>query len=1154
MTNSEQPVLHEADQLIEDLRRYGVVLVEDEGQLMAECPMDVEVPQALMVRLGELQAEVLDRLGQDCASMHLGIVPASSSQQRLWFIDRLDGGGAQYNLPLALRLRGRIDHQAVERALHCLVTRHRTLRTSYALIDREVVQRLQPPECFKLSRVDLRGLSASEQQRRIDELAAEDALRRFDLTHDLMLRAMLVQVGEISTEADCVLVMTVHHIAADGWSVAILTRDFVELYDAFRQGREPSLPPLSRHYADYARWQREQLRGERLEAQAAYWKRQLEGLPVVHALPLDFKRPALQSFNGRVHRVTVGGELLAALKHLALAQRSTLFMVMQAAFAALLHRRSSQDDIVMGVPVAGRTHAELEPMVGLFVNTLVLRNRVHGEMRFAELLAQSRETALAAFEHQDLPFEMLVERLNPVRSRSHAPLFQVLFSMQAQHVERIALPDVEIELLRRPFRQVKWDLELEVAESRLALTLDWAYATSLFAPETVERMASQYLQLLQHLAHEAHGPDTPVWQLPVLLPSEARALAQWNDTEVPFPPHDTLVGLFEQQADRDPARIALVAGDRQWTYGELDARANRLAHALVAKHGVDTGVPVGLFMERGLDMVLAMLAIMKAGGAYVALDAGLPAERLATVLADCRPAVVLTQAPLALRVDASGGVPVQVVSADEALPYPDARQPARAHADSLAYVIYTSGSTGVPKGTLNLHRGPSNRIHAMQRQFQLTPHDRVLHKTPLTFDVSVWELFWPLSQGASVVLAEPQGHKDPLYLARTIAQQKVTVVHFVPSMLQVFLRAADTTGLGCVRYMMTSGEALTWELQGACIAAFPQARLINHYGPTETGIEVTHWCFDLQREDRIVPIGQPLANVRLHVLDGHGLQAPIGVPGELHIAGVQVGEGYLNNAPLTQERFITAEVAGRMERMYRTGDLARWLPDGQVEYIGRLDGQIKLRGMRVELGEIEGAVRAQPGVAEAVVIVEGELAAQQLVCHVMPRCAVPDEGRFLQELRAALARTLPSHLLECRFVLTPELPLSTNGKIDRQALARMAPRVEPARECVLPAGQMEHLLRSIWATHLKVGAELISTTDNFFEVGGNSLLTIAVQADIRQATGIEVPIADLFHHPTIQHLARHLAGGAAPLRSDRSAGVQSARERTLKARARARTA
>jgi amino acid adenylation domain-containing protein len=1143
-----------AESLVKELgdRQIGISL--DGDRLELEYPVGEDIDPALLDRIRSHAQEMIAYLKRST------VAPAGESrslpsfaQQRLWFIDQLENGSTQYNQPAAFRLRGRIRCDCLQLAFDAIVARHEVLRTTFAAVDGKVTQTIHAGRRLALRQIDLCSLDAQHQGARVEQLMREEAGTAFELSQDLMIRASLLWLDRSGETGDCVLLVTLHHIAADGWSIGVLVRELSALYSAFCAGEPASLAPLPMQYADYAQWQRKRLQGPLLASEASYWQGQLSGIPPVHALPLDRKRPPRQSFEGQVHVALISAELQQRLGTLARAHRATLFMILQAAFAALIQRRSGQEDIVIGVPVAGRTHLELESLIGLFVNSLVLRSRARSDMSFTELLAQVRDTAVQAYEHQEMPFEMLVDHLKPERSRSHAPVFQIMLSLQDEHVSRIELPELKITLLDSQFRRVKCDLELEVTESPAGLRMRWMYATSLFEHDTIARMCAQFVALLEGAVTD---PACLLWQLPVLPEAEAARIAQWNATAVEFPQEDTLIGLFEAQVARSPSRTALVFEDREWSYSELNALACRLARYLVEAHGVGANVRVGHCLPRSLDLVVGMLAIMKAGGAYVALDPGLPRERLQYMLADSGASVVLTQPSLA---DSVGDPPgVQVVTLEPFLQDTERAEDfiSRASATSLAYVIYTSGSTGRPKGTLNLHRGACNRIHAMQRQFGLSPGDRVLQKTPLSFDVSVWELFWPLSVGAAVVLAIPDGHKDPLYLERTIARQQVTVVHFVPSMLQMFLRSAKLQQLATLRYLMTSGEALSYELQGQCAAAFPGVQLINHYGPTETAIEVTGWPFREQRLDRAVPIGRPIANTQIHILDRHGGQVPIGVAGELHIGGVQVGEGYLNNPELTAERFVTLAPMGQPHRLYKTGDLARWLYDGQIEYLGRLDNQIKLRGMRVELGEIESGVRAHAAVEEAVVVADGELAEQRLICYVVPVAgAGADPAAFIAELRVSLGRSLPAYMLECHFIVLASLPLSPNGKLDRLALAGLQPDRsravdrEPVVRGLERVADTERLLRSIWATHLGVAPESIGMSESFFEIGGNSLLCIAVQADIRTAMGVEVAVADLFQYPTIQHLGQFIRGSTEPPLEREPAN---SRSKVLRARARAR--
>lgn len=1142
-------------ELYEELQRRQVQLVVNDGQLELDWPID-DFDPLLVERVQRAEAELvayLDGLKQAMQSGGQALAGSALSfaQQRLWLIDQIERSSTQYHLPIALRLRGELDRSALQRSFDVLLDRHEMLRTVFVVEDGQPLQRVSPPQALAITEYDLGHLPVLEREQRVHSIRGEEARLPFDLSTGPMLRVRLIDLSDPNGSPEHVLLVTQHHIASDGWSINIFVREFCELYGAFRVGAPSPLAPLPGTYATFSTWQRQRLAGS--GPSEAYWMKQLEGATGLHDLPLDRPRPAVQSFEGARLYSQLDGATFAGIKTIARAHRCTLFMVLQAAFNTLVHRRSGRDDIVLGVPVAGRTHEHLEPLVGMFVNTLLLRSRVRPGLRFSDYLQQVRQTALEAYEHQEVPFDLLVDLIKPERSRSHGPLFQLMLSLQEGGSPSIDLPGLEVERLPGEGAHVKCDLELEAIDQGDHLGLRWTYATALFDAATLQRMNGELLCLLRGIVAD---PDTALAQLPMLPPEEVAMLADWNQTTVPFPHTDTLIGLFEATVGRSPHLPALVFDDQRWTYQQLDTCASRLARRLRDEHGALPGARIGLCVPRSPDMVVALLAILKAGSAYVALDPEQPVERMAHMLADSAASIVLVAgghaagqfANAAARVVDIDGVAAPPV----ALADPGVDFPSQTSAGDTAYIIYTSGSTGAPKGTVNLHRGPCNRIRALQHQFPLSAADRVMHKTPLGFDVSVWELFWPLSVGATVVLVASQGHKDPLYLARVVAAQRVTVIHFVPSMLQMFLRGIDGAGLGSLRYVMTSGEALSVELQQRSIDVFSGATLVNHYGPTETGIEVSWWPFNTLRADRAVPIGRPIANCRLHVLDALGQPVPIGVTGELHIGGIQVGEGYLNNPVLTAERFVTLSPVGMPERLYRTGDLARWLPDGQVEYLGRLDSQVKLRGMRVELAEIERRAREHARIEDAVVLVTGELADQHLMCYLVARAGVQDSpDNLVADVRQFLSRTLPGYMTHCRYVLLEQLPLSPNGKVDRQALLRT--QAAPARDrgvaSVPVASHTERLLANIWSERLGIAVDQIGTTDSFFEIGGNSLLSIAVQGDIKRDLDMEIAVADLFQYPTIAHLA-HFIDGQAETSLDRSPALQQAKDRLLRARSR----
>jgi amino acid adenylation domain-containing protein/FkbM family methyltransferase len=904
-----------------------------------------------------------------------GDPPLSFAQDRLWVLDTFEPGSALYNVPIALRLDGALDRPALERSLQAIVDRHEVLRTSFPLRDGKPRAEVAPA-------LALRCESAPTGERcSPDEVscrALAEAQRPFDLARGPLVRAVLLEVGD----REHVLFLTLHHIVCDGWSLAVMVRELGALYAAFTAGRPSPLPPLPIQYADFATWQRRQWEGGALDAQLGYWKERLGGTLPVLALPTDRPRPAVRSGRGASRQLELGGDLLAALRALGRQQGTTLFMTLLAGLDVLLHRHSAQADILVGTPIAGRTRTELEGLVGCFINTIVLRVDLSGAPTVAQLLERVRAVTLAAYEHQDVPFERLVEVLQPPRDPSRTPIFQAMMGLQAAILPQAELPGLALHPVEVEGTRAKFDLTVMFTESEGGLSVFCEYAADLFDGPTIDRLLGHLRVLLEGMATR---PDLPVTELPLLTEQEReQVLLTWNDTATGPAETASLRERIEAQAVQAPGAVAVELEGQTLRYGELDRRANQLAHAL-RRRGVGPEVVVGVYMERSLELVVALLAVVKAGAAYVPLDPESPPERLAFMVADCGAAVVLTQTALASRI---GGHGRQVLAlepgwsalAGEREDLPDRR--AQNGAD-LAYVIYTSGSTGRPKAAMNQHGGLLNRLDWMQAAYRLTSADRVLQKTPFTFDVSVWEFFWPLMTGARLVLARPEGHKDPAYLTALIQRAGITTLHFVPSMLQVFLETPGVEECRTLRLVIASGEVLPRQV----VERFHtrcQAELHNLYGPTEASIDVTAWHCRRDDARAPVPIGAPISNTRLYVLDRELLPVPAGVPGELHIGGLGVGRGYLRRPALTAERFIpdpfTAEPGARL---YRSGDLCRWAPDGTLDYLARLDHQVKLRGHRIELGEIEAALRQHPAVHDCAVVARED----RLVAYVVPEPA-----------------------------------------------------------------------------------------------------------------------------------------------------------------------
>ncbi|MEV5575414.1 non-ribosomal peptide synthase/polyketide synthase [Spirillospora sp. NPDC052269] len=1015
-------------------------------------------------------------------------VPLSFAQRRMWFLEQLDDTTAAYNIPLALRLRGELDAQALEAALADLAERHETLRTTFPDLDGEPCQHVLPDFRPALTRAEV-----TEEQ--APALVADLASRRFDLATAPPWRADLLRLSP----DDHILVIVVHHIAADGWSMGTLAADLSAAYAARRRDERPGWAALPVQYADFALWERER----DTEGQVEHWRSALAGLPEEIPLPADRPRPAVPSHrSGRV-AFAVDAATHARLLRIARRGRATLFMVVQAGLSLLLSRMGGGTDVPLGTAVAGREDAALDRLVGSFVNTLVLRTDLTGDPSFAELLGRVREADLAAFAHQGVPFERLVEELAPARSLGRHPLFQVMLTFQNAPHATWNLAGLDTERYSPGSGAVRFDLSFGVGERYAAggapggLDGSLVYAADLFDEATARSLADRLVRVLEQAAAD---PRVRTGAVTVLSTEErSQVLSGWNATDVPVAPA-TLSELFERQVRSSPDAVAVVAEDACWSYGELECEANRVANYLRGL-GAGPGRVVAVAVPRSARLVAVLLGVVKAGAAYLPIDIDLPGERIARMIADADPVAVLTTADLAVD---PGSRPVVRVDDSEAfagLPVspPDVWISGR----DAAYVIYTSGSTGVPKGVVVSHEGIVNRLVWMQGEFGLSAGDRVLQKTPFGFDVSVWEFFWPLMAGAGVVMARPDGHRDPGYLADLIERERVTTAHFVPSMLRVFLSEVTEGRCGSLRRVMCSGEALPSEV----VERYHQlmsAPLHNLYGPTEASVDVTHWPCPVERESVLVPIGHPIWNTRLYVLDEFLRPVPPGVQGELYIAGVQLARGYLHRPGLTAERFVACPFDGG--RMYRTGDLARWTRDGELLFGGRVDDQVKIRGFRIEPGEVEAVLTGTGGVGDVAVLVKDE----RLVAYV-----VADGELDVRELRRSAAERLPEYMVPAAIVSVPNLPVTVNGKLDRAALP--APDFAALASDREPRTAVEEIVCGLFAELL--GLERVGPDDGFFELGGDSLLGMRLVARIRAVLGAEIGVRDLFTTPTPAALA-----------------------------------
>ncbi|HET7231076.1 MAG TPA: amino acid adenylation domain-containing protein, partial [Longimicrobium sp.] len=1049
----------------------------------------------MAVRVEEMRRAGLPVLPPVVSVERAGALPLSFAQERLWFLDRLDPGSATYNIPVAWRLGGALDGAALERALGEIVRRHEALRTTFAEVDGAPVQVVAPFAGFALPVEDLSALSDADREAAVRRRAGEEARRPFDLSAGPLFRAALLRLGG----EDHVLLLSMHHIVSDGWSMDVLVRELSALFAAYREGGESPLPELAVQYGDYAVWQREQLEGEVLERQLSYWRERLSGAPELLEVPADHPRPAVQTYRGASVPVELSPELLERLQALGRSEGTTLYMTLLGAFQVLLSKYSGSEDIVVGSPIAGRTRKEVEELIGFFVNTLVLRTALSGDPPFRETLGRVREVTLGAYENQEVPFERLVEELQPERSLSHSPLFQVMFTLQNAGGGGSALPGLRVSGVGAELGSAKFDLSLALAATARGLLGALNYNTDLFERSTVERMLGHLERVLEQVAADA---DVRLSRLDLLGEAERTlVLEEWNRTETEYPTGRCIHELVEAQAARTPGAVAVVAEEAELTYGELNERANRLARHLV-RLGVGSEARVGVCLERGIEMVVSLLAVLKAGGAYVPLDPAYPAERLAFTLFDSGVAVLLTQESLRPALPVPDGV--TVVSVDGAaaeIAAESAGSPARGSAPrSLAYLIYTSGSTGVPKGVAIEHESAVTLLSWAAAVFTAEELSGVLAATSISFDLSVFEIFLPLSLGGRVIVVE-----NALALPRSAAADQVRLVNTVPSAIAALLQSGGIPA--GVRTVNLAGEPLRAELVDALYARGID-RVYDLYGPSE---DTTYSTWTLRRAGGPTTIGRPISNTRAYVLGAAMLPLPAGVPGELYLGGRGLARGYLGRPGLTAERFVPDPFSGeRGARLYRTGDRARWRADGTIEYLGRLDAQVKVRGFRIELGEVEAAVRRHDRVRECVVVArEDQPGEKQLVAYVVG-------GVETDALRAHLRQSLPEYMVPGAFVFLDALPLTPNGKLDRKALP--APELASAgHPYVAPRTPVEEVLAGIWAEVLRL--ERVGVEESFFELGGHSLLATRVISRVRDVFAIELPLRALFEGPTVAELA-----------------------------------
>jgi amino acid adenylation domain-containing protein len=1075
---------------------------------------DQTTKQEILKKLQKLSPEEIKTLFSKnkekiCSNSSSQIVPLSIIQKRIWLMEQLQPELPFSNSPLALTLKGTLDKSVLSQSLTFILNRHEALRTIFPLHNGEPFQKVLQPWILSPEIIAIQNLSREQQIIEAKKIAQLEAQQKFDLQTGPLIRTKLLQLSE----SEHILLIIMHHIIFDGWSENILIDELNCLYNAMLSNQKPNLPELLIQYKDFTIWQEKRLNQEFLAKKLSYWQTKLADNLSTLELKTDFPRPNNFSYEGDNENLILSDSLTNSLVSLTQKKGVTLFMVFLATFQALLYRYTSQEKINVGVPIAGRNRKEIEGLIGLFMNTIVFCSDFSHDPTFNELLADVKQVSLEAYSHQELPFDKLVEVLKPNRDKNRWPIFQVLFNFRNLPTQQ---PQKENSLLIEKFN-CPWgmigglDLILEITNISQQFHCKFTYPTQLFQQSTIQLLVQHFKLLLENAVAQ---PDKPLNQLNLLTDEERnKILRTWNSTQKHYPKSFCIHELFEQQVLKTPNNIAVVFEGEQLTYSQLNEEANQLAHYLKEKI-ITSNVTIGICIERSLEMIIGILAIIKAGCIYVPLDPEYPQERLNFMIEDSNIAALLTQNHLKPKLSNYQGL---IITLDE-----DKYLWSEANKENLSpqlelndnlYIIYTSGTTGKPKGVIVTHRGACNHLHWRHNYFPLTTSDKVLQKASLNFDDSFWEIFEPLTIGAQLILAPPYQHAEIQYLINTIIKNKVTTLCLVPSLLQVFLENPHASKCTTLKRVTTGGERLSVKVQEKFFQVL-NADLYNGYGATETTIAVCYWKCQPNQAYSTVPIGKPINNTQVYILNSHLQPLPVGITGELYIAGDGLARGYLNRPDLTAQKFINNPFGDG--QLYKTGDLARYLPDGNIEFIGRIDEQIKIRGFRVELGEIENNLLEHSNIKETVVVaLENEQGEKYLVAYL-----ITNESLKITEIRDYLTQKLPNYMLPSAFVFLDEFPLTPNGKIDKKALPKPDFENNRENEFIAPSNDIEIKLAQIWQEVLKV--EKIGINDNFFSLGGHSLLATQIVSRIRTNFSLELPLIYLFEYPTIKSLSEHI--------------------------------
>ncbi|MCP3660211.1 MAG: amino acid adenylation domain-containing protein [Bacteroidetes bacterium] len=1120
--------MNKVEQLLLKLKNLDVKTWIDDEQLCYDAPSNV-MTEKLLTQLRVYKKEIIEILKNNInKTLQLpAIIPnkektnktkLSINQKQLWFFSELHKHSSLYNIPGAIHIKGVIDIKMLEDSLNKLVTWHDSLRTIFEYNDGEVYQKVLEGKKIILLKEDLTYLDVNERKSTALKLAQIEAKKPFNFSNGLLFRPKLW----ILNDTEYILQITIHHIIADAWSMGVLMKNLLSIYEKYHQNKEHIIEKGNIiQYKDFAIWQNKIINKELLSYQLEYWKKELDSIEEVMKLPLDRVRPNEQSFNGKIEVYKPKKKLCYELKNMARAEHTTIFQILLTAFQVLIYRYTGQKDSVIGFLSANRRY-ETDKSIGYFVNTVPLRTNFSDNPSFKNLLLRNRDKFLKALLHSDVPFSKIVKSLKINRNLKHNPIFQVLVAHEPIQRETSKVIDIEFNYFLVDYDKSKFDLTLFIEEDIDSFKILLEYNTDIFEKTTIKNMLTNFNTLLENIVTHS---ESKISDIPILSKKESdKILLKWNDTFSSYPSKKTLHGLFQEQVNRTPNIIATIGAfegkdHAHLTYQELNYKSNQLAHYLKDLVGRVDSI-VGVFLDRSIEMVVTLLGILKSGCAYLPLDTEYPAERIDFLLNDANISILITNNDLIHKLPEYKGKIINIDNNVHIKQYscvnPDYDDNM---AENAAYVIYTSGSTGKPKGVMNTHKGICNRLLWMQETFRLKQSDRVLQKTSCSFDVSVWEFFWPLISGACLVIAKPGGHRDVNYLISTIVNNKITTIHFVPSMLQFFLE--DKKVQQCnkmLKRVICSGETLTYKLQNKFFDKL-NVSLYNLYGPTEAAVDVTWW--ECKKKDNLnlisVPIGKPIANTQLYILDNFLQPLPVGIPGEVYIGGANLAKGYLNRSELTEQKFIKNPF-NPYSKLYKTGDLARFLPDGNIEFIGRLDYQVKVKGFRVELGEIESVIRDHSSIKDVVVISKEDIPGTNiLIAYII----VLDQNHFsINELRSYLKIKLPDYMIPLNFMVLETFPLNTNGKIERNRFP-IPQQIESfvSNNFVSPETDVEKILANIWSSVLKV--KRISIYDNFFELGGDSIRSLQVLYMAKEKK-LKFTLQDIFKYQTIASIAKVL--------------------------------